>query len=86
LEIDMATKANKQTAVAPTAAPQANANANADANKEGLQRYKVLGMLHHDGEAYEEGSEVELTEKQAAPLLGHTVVAVGAESAAESQE
>ena len=34
-----------------------------------LRPYRVLSKLHHDGETYEIGSEVELTTEQAGPLL-----------------
>lgn len=37
--------------------------------------YVVISALEHDGERYEEGAEIELTETQAKPLLGHTVTA-----------
>ena len=32
--------------------------------------YTVRSRIEHDGVAYEPGSEVEMTEAQAAPLLG----------------
>lgn len=35
--------------------------------------YTVISPLEHDLELYAVGKEVELTEAQAAPLLGHTV-------------
>lgn len=38
-------------------------------------KYKVLQPLSHDGESYVLGDEVELTEKQAAPLIALEVVA-----------
>lgn len=54
-------------ATAPTPAPVAAFIA-------GPQRYDVVGNLEHNGESYSVGGAVYLTEKQAAPLLGHTVV------------
>lgn len=58
-----------------TRAPRtAAASAEAQSNK---ATYVVLSKLHHgeDGPAkdYLAGDEIELTEDQAAPLLGHTV-------------
>lgn len=35
--------------------------------------YKVKSPLEHDGERFEIGDEVALTEFEAKPLLGHTV-------------
>ena len=35
--------------------------------------FEVISPLHHDQEAYAIGDQVELTEAEAAPLLGHTV-------------
>ena len=35
--------------------------------------YKVISPLNHDLEDYAPGDQVELTEAEAAPLLGHTV-------------
>ena len=35
--------------------------------------FDVISPLDHDQERYEPGEQVELTEAQAAPLLGHTV-------------
>lgn len=35
--------------------------------------YIVTSPLEHDLERYEVGAEIELTEDQAEPLLGHTV-------------
>lgn len=40
------------------------------------RNYKVVSHLDHDGESFEPGATVELTKRQAAPLLGHTVVEV----------
>lgn len=34
-----------------------------------MPKYKVLEPLSHDGTRYEPGSEVEMTEKQAKPLI-----------------
>ncbi len=47
----------------------------ATANKKEAPKavYTVLSPLQHDLEDYAVGGEVELTEAQAAPLLGHTV-------------
>lgn len=56
-------------ATAPTPAPAPVAGFVA-----GPQRYDVVGNLEHNGESYSVGGAVYLTEKQAAPLLGHTVV------------
>lgn len=36
-------------------------------------RYEVVSPLRHDGEPYAVGDEIDLSEAQAAPLLGHTV-------------
>lgn len=35
--------------------------------------YEVVAKLRHDGEDYEAGDTVDLTENQAKLLLGHTV-------------
>jgi len=35
--------------------------------------YVVTSPLEHDQERYEIGAEIELTDAQAEPLLGHTV-------------
>ncbi len=45
--------------------------------------YIVLSPLQHDQEDYAEGSEVELTEAQAAPLMPHTVKPKAAPAAAK---
>lgn len=40
----------------------------------------VVSPLEHDGELYVIGETVELTEKQAEPLFGHTVQAAPAKA------
>jgi hypothetical protein len=42
--------------------------------------YNVVSPLEHDGTLYSIGSDVVLTEQQAAPLLGHTVVPAATEA------
>lgn len=44
--------------------------------------YEVTSPLNHDGDVYAIGDQVELTEAQAAPLLGHTVQPFGSKPAA----
>ena len=39
--------------------------------------YVVISPLNHDGDVYAIGDEAELTDAQAAPLLGHTVAKDG---------
>lgn len=41
--------------------------------------YEVTSPLKHDGVDYAVGEGIELTEAQAAPLLGHTVQATSAD-------
>ena len=36
--------------------------------------YRVISPLDHDGERFASGDEVELTDAQAAPLLGQVIV------------
>lgn len=43
--------------------------ATADAVAAGTKTYTVKCVVNHDGEEYGVGSEIELTDKQAAPLL-----------------
>jgi len=38
--------------------------------------YRVISPLSHDGVLYEIDESIELTEQQAAPLLGHTLQVV----------
>lgn len=38
-----------------------------------LKTYEVISPLQHDLESYAPGDPIELTDAQAAPLLGHTV-------------
>lgn len=38
-----------------------------------MPKYTVKSPLDHDQERFEIGAEIELSEKDAAPLLGHTV-------------
>ena len=37
------------------------------------QVYIVISPLEHDGDQFAPGATIELTDAQAAPLLGHTV-------------
>ena len=59
-----------------TTTPKNSAAAKAAASEK--VSYLVRSPLLHDGVAYAEDDEVELTEAEAAPLLGHTVVLAGA--------
>ena len=43
--------------------------------KGGIQAYLVISRLDHDGESFAPGDTVELTQAQAAPLLGQAVAA-----------
>lgn len=65
---------NKQPA--PRAAARNSAAATTDAPK---VLYEVVSPLSHDGVAFAVGEGVELTEAQAAPLLGHTVQPIAAD-------
>lgn len=65
-------------AAAALAAPPPAAPAAPDAAD-----YLVVSPLDHDGTRYAPGSTIALTERQAAPLLGHTVTAVPAPPPAE---
>jgi hypothetical protein len=49
------------------------------------QAYEVVSPLNHDQVDYEVGSTVELTEEQAASLLGHTVKAPDAKTKANAK-
>lgn len=42
--------------------------------------YEVTSPLNHDLVDYEVGSTIELTEAEAAPLLGHTVKPAGSKA------
>jgi len=42
-----------------------------------MPKYKVKSPLNHDGKDYKIGGEVTITEEQAEPLLGHTLVRPG---------
>lgn len=44
-----------------------------------MPKYKVKSALQHDSKDYAVGSQIELTEEQAAPLLGHTLARPGEE-------
>ena len=46
---------------------------------DGRQEYLVVSVLEHDQESYPVNSKVRLTDKQAGPLLGHTVKAIKAD-------
>ncbi|MEY2686664.1 MAG: hypothetical protein RL375_862 [Pseudomonadota bacterium] len=70
---DPTDQAGKALAESPNAAPAAPATAD----------YLVVSPLDHDGTRYAPGSTIALTERQAAPLLGHTVTAVPAPQPAE---
>lgn len=53
--------------------PEVPPAATAAATQPDTLSYEVISPLHHDGQAYAIGELVNLTERQAAPLLGHTV-------------
>lgn len=42
-----------------------------------MPKYTVKSALQHDGKDYKIGSSIEMTEEQAAPLLGHTLARPG---------
>lgn len=65
----MATKNGKAGAPAPAAEP---------AEAAPKRTYTVTSPLDHDQVRYEVGAEVQLTDAQAAPLLGFAVQAVAA--------
>lgn len=44
-----------------------------------MPKYKVKSPLSHDGEDFKIGATVEMSEKQAQPLLGHTLMLPGEE-------
>lgn len=44
-----------------------------------MPKYKVKSPLNHDQKDYKIGSAIELTDEQAAPLLGHTLALPGEE-------
>jgi hypothetical protein len=55
-----------------------------DAAATGTRAYTVKYVVNHDGEEYGIGSKIDLTDKQAAPLLA--VDAIGAPSATADDE
>lgn len=63
-----ADEAVKAEAAAPTAAPVPP-----PADPSGKRWYSVVSPLDHDQELHAIGAELQLTEDQAKPLLGHTV-------------
>jgi hypothetical protein len=63
-------------ATAAKATGTGGANAQSDAKAEKTEKpYEVISRLDYDGERYEAGDEVMLTDKVAKDLIGHTVVA-----------
>lgn len=51
-----------------------------------MPKYKVKSPLNHDNQDYKIGETIELTEKQAEPLLGHTLALPGEELTAKQVE
>lgn len=71
--LDLA-KVPLQTLVSTAMGATAVASGNAVAGEaDGMRLYRVVSYLQHDQVTYAPGADVHLTDKQAQPLLGHTV-------------
>lgn len=74
----MATAAQKNKA-----SGAANIKSDAQSDPVATTTYSALVVINHDDELYEVGSPIELTDKQAAPLLVVGAIALPDDKAAE---